>query len=458
MTVLFRAAPRPPERRDFLGVPGALSPRTGQPSYQYSELEALRISAVVACIGLRAGAFAQLPLKGYRDDRNGYPLLLPSQPMLLADPSDKVTASVWRTQMSISRDLWGFALGRIVAWDAAMYPVKVDWIDPSTVKPKLENGEVTWLIKGGRPIDQADLLHIPSRWVMPGNPVGISPLAYSGLTDLARKAQDFGRDWFTNGAVPSSLIYSDTPLDQTAAEGIVDTILSRWQGRKPAVLGAGLRYEKISVPANESQFLETCNKVAADIAISFNLPPSKIGAAISGANVTYANRDQDREEYLVDSINPDLVVIQEALDRHTPRGQYSKFSTGAFMRSDTLTRYNAHKIGIDSGFLTPNEARALEELPPLPGGDELRPLGSGPAAPASPPVVVNNSPLELVERTTELHPEIVVPVELKQDATVVHVAAPIIEFQETERRTYRRRVERDESGRIVAVIDEPGED
>ena len=164
-----------------------------------------------------------------------------------------------------------------------------------------------------------------------------------------------------------------------------------------------------------------------------------------------------RSEYLVDSINPDLVVIQEALDRHTPRGQYCKFNTGAFMRSDTLTRYQAHKVGIDTGFLTPNEARALEELPPLPGGDELRPLTSGATAPAPAPVVVNNSPLELVERTTELHPEIVVPVELKQDATVVHVAAPIIEFQEAERRTYRRRVERDESGRIVAVIDEPGE-
>ena len=457
MTVLFRAASRPSERRDFLGIPGAISPRTGLPSYQYDEIEALRISAVIACIGLRAGAFAQLPLKGYRDDRNGNPTLLPSQPLLLADPSDHVTASVWRTQMSISRDLWGFALGRIVAWDAAMYPVKVDWIDPSSVKPKFEGADIVWLNKGGRMIDSADLVHVPSRWVLPGNPVGISPLAYSGLTDLARKAQDFGRDWFTNGAVPSSLIYSDTPLDQTAAEGIVDTILNRWQGRKPAVLGAGLRYEKISVPANESQFLETCNKAAADIAISFNLPPSKIGAAISGANVTYANRDQDRQEYLVDSINPDLVVIQEALDRHTPRGQYCKFNTGAFMRSDTLTRYQAHKVGIDTGFLTPNEARALEELPPLPGGDELRPLTSGTAAPATPPVVVNNSPLELVERTTELHPKIDAQFELKQDATVVHVAAPIIEFQEAERRTYRRRVERDESGRIVAVIDEPGD-
>lgn len=453
MTLLFRSAPRRAEQRDLLGIPGAVSPRSGLPSYQYDSLEALRIAAVVACIGLRAGAFAQLPLKGYRDDRNGNPQLMPIQPLLLSDPSDIVTASIWRTQMSISRDLWGFALGRIVAFDAALYPTKVEWIDPSAVKPKIENGDILWLGKGGRLLDSADLLHIPSRWVVPGNPVGISPLAYSGLTDLARKAQDFGRDWFTNGAVPSSLIYSDVPLDQKTADGIVDTIINKWQGRKPAVLGSGLRYEKISVAANESQFLETLNKAAADIAISFNLPPSKIGSAISGQNVTYSNRDQDRQEYLVDSINPDLVVIQEALDRHTPRGQYCKFTTGAFMRSDTLTRYQAHKVGIETGFLTPNEVRALEELPPLPGGDLLR------AAPAAAPVVgqltVNSAPTETEQRELHLHAEI--PVHLVNERSTIHLPPPALHFEHPPQQlgSVRRRVERDEAGRITAVIDEP---
>jgi HK97 family phage portal protein len=494
VTVLFRNAPASPERRNFMGVPGAISPRTGLQSYHYDSIEALRISAVVACVGLRAGAFAQLPLKGYRNDANGQPQVMSLQPSLYADPSDRVTASIWRTQMSISRDLWGFALGRIIAFDAAMYPTKVDWIDPSAVKPKIENGDIVWLGKGGRVIDSADLLHVPSRWVLPGNPTGISPLAYSGLTDLARKAQDFGRDWFTNGAVPSSIVYSDAPLDSAAAEGIVETILNRWTQRRPAVLGSGLRYEKISVPANESQFLETCNKVAADIAISFNLPPSKIGAAISGQSVTYSNRDQDRQEYLVDSINPDLVVIQEALDRHTPKDQYCKFSTGAFMRSDTLTRYQAHKVGIESGFLTPNEARALEEMPPLLGGDSIRTdvaagrtlspaealqkiylavgsvisadearrivddmSGTKLASVPTPtlvaqPTAVNASPVEPTLRDT--HVDIPIAVTVRQEPMTVHVPPPVVEFQAPPPVSMRRRVERDEAGRILAVIDE----
>ena len=366
MSVLFRGSSQstPAQQRDFLGVPGAISPRTGNPSYTYSQLEALRIAAVVACIGLRAGAFAQLPLKGYRD-RDGIAELLSPQPELLRNPSDRVVPSVWKTQMSISRDLWGFALGQVVGWDASYYPARVEWFDPSQITHDMKGNEVVWRLKGTGVLDPSRLVHIPSRWVIPGDPIGISPLAYSGLTDLARKAQDFGRDWFTNGAVPSSLIYSEQPLTADDAQGIVDTIMAKWQARKPAVLGAGLRYEKISVPANESQFLETCNKVAADIATSFNLPPSKIGAAISGQNVTYSNRDQDRQEYLVDSINPDLVVIQESLDRNSPRTQYCKFSTGAFLRSDLKTRYEAYKLGIEAQWQHPDEVRALEELPPL---------------------------------------------------------------------------------------------
>jgi len=59
------------------------------------------------------------------------------------------------------------------------------------------------------------------------------------------------------------------------------------------------------------------------------------------------------------------VVIQESLDRNSPRTQYCKFSTGAFLRSDLKTRYEAYKLGIESQWQHPDEVRALEELPPL---------------------------------------------------------------------------------------------
>jgi HK97 family phage portal protein len=369
VSVLFRTTPVVEQRYSDTprGIPSAFA--KDLPRDIALRWEGLQIAAVVACVGLRAGAFAQLPLKDYRE-RNGLAEVLEPQPDLFSTPSDLVVPSVWKSQMSISRDLFGFALARVWAWDGAMYPKRADWLDPSRITHKTVGGVIEWRYDREL-LDPSEVIHVPSRFVLPGDPVGTSPLQYSGLVDLAQRAQEFGRDWFRNGAVPSSIIYSDEKLTSDQATSLLETIRQRWRNRQPAVLGAGMRYEKVAVAANESQFLETCRQAAHDIAISFNLPPEKIGAAVSGQSITYANREQNQQQYLIDSINPDLVVVQESLDRHTPRGQFCKFNTGAFLRSDLKTRYEAHGLGIKHRFLTPNEARALEEMPPLDGGDEF---------------------------------------------------------------------------------------
>jgi hypothetical protein len=43
-----------------------------------------------------------------------------------------------------------------------------------------------------------------------------------------------------------------------------------------------------------------------------------------------------------------------------------KANLDAVLRADTKTRYEAHAIGIGSGFLLHDEARDYEDLPPLP--------------------------------------------------------------------------------------------
>jgi HK97 family phage portal protein len=348
---------------------------SGSPGY--SAQAALEVAAVTACVGLRAGAFAQLPLKAYRDVA-GVPQALDPQPELLRTPSDLVVPSAWKIQMSLSRDLWGFALGRMSAFDAAMYPKRVEWVDPSIVSPLFDGRSLDWRIQG-EVYDGSLFVYVPSRWVLPGTPIGMPPLAHSGLVELSKRAQEFGRDWFRNGAVPSSIIYSDKDLGDDGSDKLLARIKERWSERQPAVLGSGLKYEKVSIAANESQFLETLRQVDAQIAVSFNMPPEKIAAAISGQSVTYANREQNQEQYLVDSINPDLVVIQESLDRYSPRPQYCRFSTGAFLRSDLLTRYQSYEIGIRSQFMTPNEARRFEEWGPIdsPTPSPATPPGGG---------------------------------------------------------------------------------
>lgn len=375
MSLTRRSAPVQRSRygtSDPTRVPGPGEGGAGV-NYVYNTDDALRIAAVVACVGMRSGAFAQLPIKGF-DGAGPAGVSLEPQPELLQRPSNVVVPSIWKTQMSISRDIWGYSAGPILGVDAAGYVSKVDWVCPDRIigRQNAIGHPLVWYLDGA-PIDSSLVFHVPSRWVKPGEPLGMSPLEASGLVELAKRAQDFGRDWFVNGAVPSAILFSDTPLDGTQADDLLKKLTSRWRRRQPGVLGSGLRYEQVSVNANESQFIETIRQVASDIAISFNLPPERIGAAMGKKN-EYSNIDMNQQQYLLDSINPDLVVIQEVLQWYMRPGTEARWQTGAFLRADLKTRYESYQIGINGGFILPDEARAWEDLPPLPSKPEPAPV------------------------------------------------------------------------------------
>jgi hypothetical protein len=55
---------------------------------------------------------------------------------------------------------------------------------------------------------------------------------------------------------------------------------------------------------------------------------------------------------------------------------YFEFIADDLVRADIAQRMSAYRTAIDGGFLTPNEARAAENRPALPGGDELRAASS----------------------------------------------------------------------------------
>jgi phage portal protein BeeE len=69
-----------------------------------------------------------------------------------------------------------------------------------------------------------------------------------------------------------------------------------------------------------------------------------------------------------------MIRFEQAFSDLLPRGQVAKFNVDAFLRADTLTRYQAHAIALQSGFLTLDEVRALEDRNPI----ESTELDAGP--------------------------------------------------------------------------------
>lgn len=333
---------------------------------------ALGLSAVKRSVSLLADTVSSLPLHAYRstgDTRSK----LPTQPQIVADPSLILSPEEWLQQAMVSLLLYGNGYGVIVTRDRLGIPTSAEWVDPKNVEVNQSSSlaQPTYKI-GHTPVDADDVIHLRA-FLKPGSVVGAAPLTMMRETfGLGLAAQKFGAQWFGADAHPTGILTTDGAVTEEAAKTIKERFVAAMRGkREPAVLGAGMKYEQIQVSADESQFLETQQAIVADVARAFGIPAEMIGGATSGSSVTYANREQSALDFLTFSINPWLVRIERALSALLPADQFVKFNPDALLRTDTKSRYEAHKIALESEFLTLDEVRELEDRPPADARDDV---------------------------------------------------------------------------------------
>lgn len=382
---------RSAERRGFLGWPQGTIPSNGDiPSNSSISVVdpgidgALRLSAVWSCVRLLSDLVSTLPLDAYRHMGDGRQRVSPA-PRLLAAPSARCLPSQWRYQVMTSLLLRGNAYGLVAARDQHGYPTQIELIHPDLITAQVSptSGEVSYLSHAGEPLPKADVWHLPA-FMLPGWPIGLSPIAYSAVAiSSGRAAEKFGADFFTSGGHPTGLVTSTEELDGEQASAIKRAFVRATVGREPAVLGAGLDYRPIQIAPGESQFLEAQQASVGTVARIFGVPAELIGGVSSGSAVTYANREQRAQDLLTFCVNGWLTRIEEALNAVTPAPLFCKFDTSALLRSDLQGRYKGYEIGIKAGFLTPNDALRMEDLPTFTGGDVHLWPPTSPMAPSS---------------------------------------------------------------------------
>lgn len=342
--------------------------RSGSMPPSVTTESAMRLSAVWACVRLLAGLGSTLPLDQQRR-RDGLTVDVPRS-VLFDQPQAGTTLSTWLYQVWSSMLTAGNAYGLVTAIGANGWPTTVELLDPSVVQWRADE-QRGWVVTVDRQEVQrwpeGPLWHVPI-FTMPGAPFGLSPIQNAKQTIAGGlSAERFGTDFFTGGGTPNAILYSDSELTQEQAQGIKSAFVSSTAGnREPAVMGAGLRYERISVAPDEAQFLDQQRFTVEQIARIYGIFPEMIGGATSGSSVTYANREQRAADFLTFGLMPYLIALEDGLSGLVPGPNRVKFNVDGVLRSDLKTRYEAHAIGIDSGFLTVDEVRQLEDRPPLP--------------------------------------------------------------------------------------------
>ncbi|MFF4752660.1 phage portal protein [Streptomyces sp. NPDC001270] len=330
-----------------------------------SQERALRLGPVYAATRLLADSVASLPLKTYRTDGEDRRRIPP--PPLFRRPAAVGWRYDWLHRCMTSLTLRGNAYGLIVAWGPDGWPSQIEWLHPDDVSIMDNLAPVpVWYYKGRR-LEDGQMFHIPA-YTMPGQILGLSPIAYfATTTEAGLLANQFGRDWFANGSTPSAVLESDMAVDRDAATILKARFKEAAQGRDVVALGNGVKYRPISVAANESQFLETIKATANQIAAIYGVPPEKVGGE-TGGSLTYATVEQNSIDLLTWTLRPWLARLEEAFSSLRPPTEECAFNADAMLRTDTLTRYQAHRIARSIGLNNIDELRRLEDEPPLPGG------------------------------------------------------------------------------------------
>ena len=351
------------------------------------ERSAMQVTTVYACVRILAEAVAGLPLHTYRYLSGGAKEKALDHPLyyLLHDePNPEMTSFVFRETLMSHLLLWGNAYAQIIrngkGQITALYPLMPNRM---TVD-RTSNGKIyyTYLVndsdnptlkaQGQVYLRKEDIFHIPGLGY--DGLVGYSPISMAkNAIGMALATEEYGAKFFENGASPSGVL--EHPGTIKDPERLRESWNSLFKGsgnsHKVAVLEEGLSFKPIAISPNEAQFLETRKFQIDEIARIFRVPPHMVGDLEKSS---FSNIEQQSLEFLKYTLDPWVTRWEQSIHRSLileseKRDYFVKFNVDGLLRGDYQSRMNGYAVGIQNGFMSPNDIRSLENMDLIP--DEL---------------------------------------------------------------------------------------
>ncbi|EKL3980183.1 phage portal protein [Morganella morganii] len=340
---------------------------------------AMQLTAVFSCVRVLAESVGMLPCSLYEqlDRGNRRAVRERLNKLLSTKPNNYMTPQeFWELLIAclcLRGNFYAYkvkALGEVVE----MLP-----LDPSSVTPKLNSKwepeyQVTFPDGKRDTLTQDDIWHV--RIFTLDGLTGLSPIAYAKqAVGLGLATEEHGSRLFGNGAVTSGVLQTDQYLKDDAYERLKTDFENRHQGlanaHKPMILEMGLKWQQISMTSEDAQFLETRKFQLEEICRIFRVPLHMIQ---NTDRATFNNIENLGIGFINYSLVPYLTRIEQRINvglvKSSKQGVfYAKFNTGALLRGDMKSRFDAYATGINWGIYSPNECRELEELNPRDGGD-----------------------------------------------------------------------------------------
>ena len=189
-------------------------------------------------------------------------------------------------------------------------------------------------------------------------------------------AQKTQGQFFSQGLNPAGIIWTAGEANKEARSKIRSAYEEAMSGTDNAYRLAVMdnkitKFEAITMKPADAQFLESIEATDSEIANFFGVPLYKLNSG----KQSYQSNEQQNLDYLNTTLDPFLVQIEQAaalkwLPTYDQVHTYFKFNRDVILRTDAKTRTEVLAQKIQSGQMTPNEAREKEDMSSYPGGDD----------------------------------------------------------------------------------------
>lgn len=359
---------------------------------------ALALPIIQNCVTLLAESLAQLPLElyerkegGQREPASGHPLyrVLRYTPNPFQTPYDRVELS----QMSagLRGNSYTFIERGQDGQVAQLWPLdtaKVTVLKGPDMLPYYRVAGVP------EPLPMRLIHHV--RWHSHNGYIGLSPIElHADSIGLAQAVRQYTGKSFANGVTLSGVIERPKEVAAIKEQGTIDSIVNQWgskfsgvdNARKVALLQEGMTFKPVSMSNVDADVAAILKLSGVDAARIYKVPLPMVND-LDKAN--YNTIEQLLIHFVVFALLPWAKRHEQAmmrdflLDDERPR-YFIEFNLSGLMRGDQKSRYEAYAIGRQWGWLSVNDIRRLENLPPVAGGDTyLQPLNMVAAGAAAP--------------------------------------------------------------------------
>ena len=229
-----------------------------------------------------------------------------------------------------------------------------------------------------RELRKDQVFHV--RGFSPDGIIGLSPLSYMRYAAAVNSAAD-RRAARSFAGTPNGFLRMQewpTPEQREQIRDMYSNLGTAETGDGQFwILPGGMEFDDVGLPPDDLQMLQSRQFQLSEIARFFGVPSVLLDANAGTAAAWPASYEQQNLAFLQHTLRPYIEEFEDAFRQSVippmqRRDTFIEHDVQSMLRADSASRSSYYATMVSNGLMTTNEIRAMENLPPVDGGDVVR--------------------------------------------------------------------------------------